>query len=230
MCGPARRRLLVLPGPQRRAPSRAPRRLPRHSAGRRLQGLQQAVRARAREAACWAHLRRDFHDVWKATGSPIAREALERVGALYDIEAAINGQPRDVRHAVRQRESRPRVETFRLWCERQLTLIPGKGDLAKAMRYALTRWGSFTLFLGDGRVAIDNNAAERALKAVVLGRKNFLFAGSDAGGEILADAMTVIETAKLPGLNPEAYLTDILGRISACPGSVVLDVPRCGPP
>lgn len=168
---------------------------------------------RVREAACWAHLRRDFHDVWKATDSPIAREALERIGALYDIEAAINGQAHDVRHAVRQRESRPRVEAFRLWCERQLTLIPGKGDLAKAMRYGLTRWASFTLFLDDGRVAIDNNAAERALKAVVLGRKNFLFAGSDAGGEILADAMTVIETAKLSGLNSEAYLTDILGRI-----------------
>jgi transposase len=171
--------------------------------------------ARVREAACWAHLRRDFHDVWKATDSPIAREALERIGALYDIEAVINGQPRDVRHAVRQRESRPKVEAFRIWCERQLALIPGKGDLAKAMRYALTRWASFTLFLDDGRVAIDNNPAERALKAVVLGRKNFLFAGSDAGGEILADAMTVIETAKLSGLNPEAYLTDILGHIRA---------------
>lgn len=168
---------------------------------------------RVREAACWAHLRRDFHDVWKATDSPIAREALERIGALYDVEAAINGQPRDVRHAVRQRESRPRVEDFRLWCERQLTRLPGKGDLAKAMRYALTRWASFTLFLDDGRVAIDNNPAERALKAVVLGRKNFLFAGSDGGGDVLADAMTVIETAKLSGLNPEAYLTDILGRI-----------------
>jgi transposase len=169
--------------------------------------------ARVREAACWAHLRRDFHDVWKATHSPIAHEALERIGALYDIEAVINGQSRDVRHAVRQRESRPKVEAFRIWCERQLALIPGKGDLAKAMRYALTRWASFTLFLDDGRVAIDNNAAERALKAVVLGRKNFLFAGSDAGGEILANVMTVIETAKLSGLNPEAYLTDILGRI-----------------
>jgi transposase len=169
--------------------------------------------ARVREAACWAHLRRDFHDVWKATDSPIAREALERIGALYDIEAVINGQSRDARHAVRQRESRARVEAFRIWCERQLTLIPGKGDLAKAMRYALTRWASFTLFLDDGRVAIDNNPAERALKAVVLGRKNFLFAGSDAGGEILADAVTVIETAKLSGLNPETYLTDILGRI-----------------
>jgi transposase len=169
--------------------------------------------ARVREAACWAHLRRDFHDVWKSTDSPIAREALERIGALYDIEAAITGKPLDIRHAARQRESRPRVEAFRLWCERQLTLIPGKGDLAKAMRYALTRWPSFTLFLDDGRVAIDNNCAERALKAVVLGRKNFLFAGSDAGGEILADVMTVIETAKFSNLNPEAYLTDILSRI-----------------
>ena len=90
--------------------------------------------ARVREAACWAHLRRDFHDVWKATDSPIARDALERIGALYDIEAAINGKPRDVRHAVRQKQSRPKVEAFREWCERQLTLIPGKGDLAKAMR------------------------------------------------------------------------------------------------
>ncbi len=169
--------------------------------------------ARVREAACWAHLRRDFHDVWKATGSPIAREALERIGALYDVEAAINGQPRDIRHAARQRESRSRVEAFRSWCERQLTLITGKGDLAKAMRYALRRWPSFVLFLDDGRVAIDNNAAERAIKPIVLGRKNFLFAGADAGGEVLADAMTVIETAKLSGLNPEAYLADILGRI-----------------
>lgn len=168
---------------------------------------------RVREAACWAHLRRDFHDVWKATDSPLARDALERIGALYDIEATINGQTLDVRHAVRQRESRPKVEAFRLWCERHLTQIPGKGDLAKAMRYALNRWASFTLFLDDARVAIDNNAAERAIKPIVLGRKNFLFAGSDAGGEVLADAMTVIETAKLSGLNPEAYLTDILGRI-----------------
>jgi hypothetical protein len=166
-----------------------------------------------REAACRAHLRRDFHDVWKATDSPIAREALERIGALHDVEAAVAGKPRDIRHAARQRESRPRVEAFRSWCERQLTLIPGKGDLAKAMRYALRRWPSFTLFLDDGRVAIDDNAAERAIKPIVLGRKNFLFAGADAGGEVLADAMTVIETAKLSGLNPEAYLADILGRI-----------------
>ncbi len=153
-----------------------------------------------------------FHDVWKATDSPIGREALERIGALYDIEAAINGRPRDVRHAVRQKQSRPKVEAFRRWCERQLTRISGKGDLAKAMRYALNRWDGFTLFLHDARVSIDNNVAERAIRPIVLGRKNFLFAGSDAGGEILANAMTVIETKKFSDLNPEVYLADILGR------------------
>ena len=169
--------------------------------------------SRIREAACWAHLRRDFHDVWTSTGSPIAFEALERIGKLYDIEAAINGAPLDCRHAARQSESRQRVGAFRAWCEHQLARIPGKGDLAKAMRYALNRWNGFTLFLDDARVAIDNNAAERAIRPIALGRKNFLFAGSDAGGEILADAMTLIETAKLSGLNPETYLADLLARI-----------------
>ena len=168
---------------------------------------------RIREAACWAHLRRDFHDVWKATASPIAFEALERIGKLYDIEAAINGKPLDRRNAVRQKDSRPHVEAFRTWCEHQLTRVPGKGDLAKAMRYVLNRWDGFTLFLDDARVAIDNNAAERAIRPISLGRKNFLFAGSDAGGETLADAMTIIETAKLSGLNPESYLADLLACI-----------------
>jgi transposase len=170
--------------------------------------------ARVREAACWAHLRRDFHDVWKGTSSPIAREALDRIGALYDIERTITGTSAQQRLAVRQKESRPRVEAFKAWCEAQLRRIPGKGELAKAMRYALNRWPAFTLFLEDGRVAIDNNVAERAIRPVVIGRKNFLFAGSDAGGEIVADAMTLIETAKLCGLNPHDYLANVLGRIN----------------
>lgn len=169
---------------------------------------------RVREAACWAHLRRDFHDVWKATNSPVAKEALDRIGALYDIERKITGMSAARRLAVRQKESRPRVEAFRAWCENQLLHVPGKGDLAKAMRYALNRWHAFTLFLEDGRVAIDNNVAERAIKPVVIGRKNFLFAGSDAGGEIIADAMTIIETAKFSGLNPQDYLADVLARIN----------------
>jgi transposase len=169
---------------------------------------------RIREAACWAHLRRDFHDVWTSTDSPIAKEALDKIGTLYDIEREINGRSADQRLCVRQRESRPRVQAFRTWCEAQLARIPGKSDLAKAIRYALTRWPSFTLFLDDGRVAIDNNPAERALRPIAIGRKNFLFAGSDGGGEIVADAMTLIETAKLSGLNPQAYLADVLARIN----------------
>lgn len=167
-----------------------------------------------REAACWAHLRRDFHDVWKATNSAIAKEALDRIGALYDIECRITGQSAATRRAVRQEESKPRVEALKAWFKIQLARIPGKGELAKAMRYGLKRWGAFTLFLDDGRVAIDNNAAERAIRPIALGRKNYLFAGSDAGGETLADALTLIESAKFNGLNPETYLADLLARIN----------------
>ena len=169
---------------------------------------------RVREAACWAHLRRDFHDIWKATASPLAKDALERIGRLYDIEGEIVGQPAERRREGRQNRSRPHVNAFRLWCESQPVRIPAKGDLAKAMRYAVKRWHAFTLFLEDGRIAIDNNPAERAIRSVAIGRKNWLFAGSDAGGETLADAMIIIETAKLSGLNLEAYLADVLARIN----------------
>lgn len=169
---------------------------------------------RIREAACWAHLRRDFFDVHKGTGSAIALEALKRIGELYDIEAEITGQSAEARRAARQSRSKPKVEAFKAWAEDQLKRIPGKSDLAKAFRYGLNRWGSFCLFLDDGRVAIDNNPAERKMKPIALGRKNFLFAGSDAGGETLADAMTIIETCKDNGLDPQAYLTDIFARIN----------------
>jgi transposase len=144
----------------------------------------------------------------------IAADALAQIGALYDIERAIAGQPAETRHAVRQDKSKPKVEAFKGWCERQLAQLPGKGELSKAIRYGLNRWEAFALFLEDGRVAIDNNPAERAIRPVALGRKNFLFVGSDAGGETLADAMTVIETAKLSGLDPEAYLRNVLARIN----------------
>jgi transposase len=168
---------------------------------------------RLREAACWAHLRRDFHDVWTSTKSEIARAALDRIGKLYDIERDISGQPADVRHAARQKFSLPKVEAFFAWSEQQLLRIPGKGNLAKAFRYGLNRQEAFSLFLADGRVAIDNNPAERALRPIGIGRKNWLFAGADTGAETLARAMTIIETAKLNGLDPQAYLADILDRI-----------------
>lgn len=169
---------------------------------------------RLREAACWAHLRRDFHDEWDKTKSAIAREALDRIGALYDIEREITGRPADIRLAARQKHSDPKVAAFFAWSESQLTLIPGKGDLAKAFRYGLSRKDAFSLFLSDGRVAIDNNPAERALRPIGIGRKNWLFAGADTGAETLARAMTIIETAKLNGLDPQAYLADILARIN----------------
>ena len=168
---------------------------------------------RLREAACWAHLRRDFHDFWASTKSEIAREALDRIGKLYDIERDINGQPADIRHAARQKLSLPKVAAFFAWSEQQLLRIPGKSDLAKAFRYGLSRQEAFILFLSDGRVAIDNNPAERALRPIGIGRKNWLFAGADTGAETLARAMTVIETAKLNGLDPLAYLADVLDRI-----------------
>ena len=167
-----------------------------------------------KEAACWAHWRRDFHDIFTATKSELARYALEQIGKLYDIERQISGKPPDQRHEVRQKHSKPIAQAFKAWCEAQLARISGKSNLAKAIRYGLSRWHAFSLFLDEGRVAIDNNAAERAVRPIALGRKNFLFAGSMAGGETLADAMTLIETAKMNGLNPQTYLTDVLARIN----------------
>jgi transposase len=170
--------------------------------------------ARLQEASCWAHWRRDFHDVWEKTKSTIAREALDRIGAFYDIERAINGQPAEVRLAARQAQSAAHVAAFFDWSEQQLCALPGKSDLAKAFRYGLSRRASLSLFLTDGRVAIDNNPAERALRPIGVGRRNWLFAGAETGAETLARAMTVIETAKLNGLDPQAYLSDILARIN----------------
>lgn len=170
---------------------------------------------RLREAARRAHLRRDFHDEWSKTKSAIAREALDRIGALYDVEREITGRSADIRLAARQKHSAPKVDAFFAWSESQLALIPGKGDLAKAFRYGLSRRASFSLFLSDGRVAIDNNPAERALRPIGIGRKNWPFTGADTGAETLAHAMTIIETAKMNGLDPQAYLTD--GRIRTVP-------------
>ena len=168
---------------------------------------------RFREAACFAHWRRDFHDIWTSQKSEIAYDALERIGQLYDIEREISGQPADLRRAVRQARSKPKLEALHAWAETQLTRIPGKGDLAKAFRYGLSRWPAFCLFLDDGRVAIDNNVAERALRSIGIGRRNWLFAGSEAGAETLARAMTLIESAKMNNLDPQAYLTDLFQRI-----------------
>lgn len=166
------------------------------------------------EAACWAHVRRKFFDVQAANGSSIAKEALDRIGALYGIEAIIRGKPPDERQRCREQQSLPLLGELKAWLETTLPKLSGKSDLAAAMRYALNRWDALTRYAHDGRVEIDNNAAERSIRGIALGRKNYLFAGSDAGGERAAAIYSLIETAKLNGLDPEAYLRDVLTRIA----------------
>jgi transposase len=169
------------------------------------------------EVACWSHARRKFYEEYHETASPIARELLERIAALFAIESSIIGRSPERRLAVRTEHAAPRLDELKTFLEISLTRISGKSDLAKAIRYSLARWTALTRYLHDGRLEMSNNAAERAMKAPVLGRKNYLFCGSDAGGQRAACIYTIIETAKLSGINPEAYLTDIISRIDNHP-------------
>ena len=169
------------------------------------------------EAACWAHVRRKFHDVMTAGSSPIAEEALLRIGALYAIEDEIRGKPASERAIARGARAGPLLDDLKAWLTATKAKLSAKSELAQAMRYALTRWHALTRYLADGRIEIDNNPAERALRAVALGRKNWLFAGSDAGGERAAAIYSLIGTAKLNGHDPQAYLADILARIADHP-------------
>src|SRR5579863_5485325 len=169
------------------------------------------------EAACWAHVRRKFHDLYQAHRSPIAQEALERIGQLYAIEQEIRGRSPDERKEVRQTRSRPLLELMQAWWKATLAKLSQKSDVAMAIRYALDRWSALLRFCEDGRIEMDNNAAERALRAVALGRKNYLFAGSDSGGERAAAIYSLLGSAKLNGIDPEAYLSSVLRRIADHP-------------
>jgi transposase len=173
-------------------------------------------KAQVTEAACWAHVRRKFFDEHK-TGSPLAKEALDRIGALYGIEANIRGKPPDERQRCREQQSLPLLDDLKAWLDAILPKLSGKSDLAKAMRYTLGRWVGLMRYIRDGRIEIDNNAAERSIRGIALGRKNYLFAGSDAGGERAAAIYSLIETATLNGLDPEAYLRFVLTCIADHP-------------
>ena len=164
-----------------------------------------------------SHVRRPFFELYEAHKSAVAKEALERIAALYAIEEEIRGRSAEERRAVRNERSKPLLESLKKWFEETLVKLSRKSDTTRAIRYALDRWDALTRFCDNGHLEIDNNAAERSLRAVVLGRKNYLFAGSDAGGERAAALYGLIGTAKLNGLNPEAYLHDVLSRIADHP-------------
>jgi transposase len=176
------------------------------------------------EAACWAHTRRKFHDLFAATGSPTASEAIRRIGLLYAIEKEVRGSPPEIRLAIRQARARPVMNDLRSWFDRTLETLSTKSEMAKAIRYALARWTALTRYLDDGETEIDNNAAERALRVVALGRKNYLFAGSNRGGERAAALYTLIGSAKLNGLDPERYLRRVLSQIAEHPISRIAEL------
>src|SRR5215510_1463262 len=169
------------------------------------------------EIACWSHARRGIFDVYDSSGSPIAKEALEKIGVLFDIERPIAGKPPDVRQQVRMQLAKPKLEELATWLDQQLQRIPGRGELAKAIRYARSRWEALTRYIEDGRLEISNNAVENMLRCIGIGRKNWLFAGSDAGGQRAATFYTIIRTAILNGLEPEAYLREVLACIGEHP-------------
>jgi hypothetical protein len=185
------------------------------------------------EAACWVHARRPFFIMAdlaanarrKAQGktpgviSPLALEAVRRIDALFAIERSINGQNAERRRAVRQKVSAPLVADLERWLREQRGKLSRGNDLARAMDYLLKRWPAFIRFLDDGRICLSNNAAERALRGIALGRKSWLFAGSDRGGQRAAAMYSLIVTAKLNNVDPQAWLADVLARIAEHPAS-----------
>jgi transposase len=164
-------------------------------------------------AFCWSHVRRRFYELAAAGPAPIASEALERIAGLYAIEKGIRGRSADERRAMRQDRSKPIIDDLEPWLRAKLAVISQKTKLAEAIRYALSRWGGLTRFLDDGRIEIDSNVVERSIRPIALNRKNALFAGSDGGGEHWAVVASLIETCKLNGVHPYAYLADVISKI-----------------
>ena len=163
-------------------------------------------------AFCWAHLRRGFYDFWVSTKSPLAADVLARIRELYAIEAEIRGHPAEHRQRVRDERSRPIVKALHGWMREHVDKVSAASDLAKAIRYAIRHWPGLAVFLDDGRVEMDSNVVERAIRPSVLTRKNALFAGSHGGARHWAVAMTLVQTAKLNGVDPMAWLADVLER------------------
>jgi transposase len=165
------------------------------------------------EAGCWAHVRRQFFEVWEATQSPTAQAAIAEIGKLYEIERDLKEHPPDERRTERIRRAAPILAAFKLWLDKTYAKSPPRGELAKAIHYTLNRWKALQRYLADGMLAIDNNPVENAVRGIALGRKNWLFAGSEGGGHRAALFYTLIESAKLNGVDPHAYLAHVLERL-----------------
>ena len=171
------------------------------------------------EASCWSHGRRKFFELADLRKAPLAIEAVRRIDAIFAVEREINGAEAERRLAVRQQRIKPLACELKRWMETERARLSRHAATAKAIDYMLKRWPAFTRFLDDGRICLSNNAAERALRGIAIGRKAWLFAGSDRGGERAAAMFTLIETAKLNGVDPQAWLADVLGRINDHPAS-----------
>jgi transposase len=184
-----------------------------------------AERGNVALAFCWSHVRRRFYELAAAGPAPIATEMLERIAKLYAVESDIRGRPADERRAVRQEKSRLILDDLEPWLRAKLALISQKTKLAEAIRYALSRWEGLSRFVDDGRIEIDSNVVERAIRPIALNRKNSLFAGSDGGGEHWAIIASLIETCKLRGVDPQAYLADVITKIvNGYPNSKIDDL------
>ena len=176
------------------------------------------------EAACWAHGRRKFFELAELQKAPIAIEAVRRIDALFAIEREINGLVPAERLAVRRERSKPLIDALETWLREERQKLSSKSPIAKAIDYSLKRWPAFTRFLDDGRLCLSNNAAERAVRGIAVGRRNWTFCGSDSGGQRAAVMYTLIETAKLNGVDPRAWLADVLARIADHPASRIADL------
>ena len=166
-------------------------------------------------------MRRKFFELYESTQSPVAQKALDRINALYQVEKRINGLPPDERQHYRQHRAKPLLEDLHVWLDQTLRQCSKGSELGKVINYARKQWESLTLYLDDGRVEIDNNAAERAIRPLALGRKNHLFEGSEDGGHYGAALYSIMGTAKLNGIDPKAYLTAVLKRINSTKTSEV---------
>jgi transposase len=176
------------------------------------------------ELPCWSHARRKFYELATLKRAPIAIEAVRRIDELFVIEREINGLAPDVRLAVRRERSQPLAAELEAWLRAERAKLSSKNPVAKAINYSLKRWTAMTRFLVDGRICLSNNAAERSLRGIAVGRHNWTFAGSDRGGQRAAAIYTLIETCKLNDIDPRAWLADVLARLADHPASRVAEL------